>query len=318
MAWGLDGQWYTANRFSGNWPDGRGGITMFDYDWTNPSEYYSETGSFFSGIISFPGGAFMPTPIDGENVPVETASTSWVNPEPNDVSGVISVDVYLTDTYPEYGTIVGPDPNGYAEDPNFLLYATKEIDNQADVNSLTLPSLTYGNTYYWRVDTRDSSSDIGTIVGKVWRFVADNSAPQVNAGATVHAWLTNGTVDVTMAPTVTDDGRPDPPAAYTVLWEEVVDDPNVLINSPSVEATTVTITKTGAFELRLTADDSELTGFDTVTVNVYTDACAAAQAQGGYTKDAGDLDNDCDVDIIDFGIMAADWLDSTALTAPLP
>lgn len=310
--------WYTANRFSGNWPSGIGGITMFDTDWTNPGEFYSLSGSDFTGIVVFPAGAFGPVPVDGEKVPVETAAAGWINPEPNDVSGVISCDVYLTDHYPDYGT-VSPDPNTcYAEDPNFLNYATKVIDNQA-VDSLTLPALVYGKTYYWRVDTRDSSSpESGTAIGKVWRFVADNSAPQVNAGQTVHTWLTDGTVDVTMAPAITDDGRPDPPAAYTVLWEEVVEDPNVVINSPAAETTTVTITKTGAFELKLTADDSELIGSDTVIINVYTDACAAAKAQPGYIKDEGDLDNDCDVDLADFGIMAADWLNSTALTAPLP
>lgn len=316
--WGLDGKWYTGNRFSGAWGGQQGGITVFDADWTNGATYYTAVGTDFTGIVSFRDGAFAPIPVDGEKVPVETAAASWTNPEPNDVGGVITCDVYLTDNYPEYG-IVSSDPNtGYVEDPNFLNYATKVIDNQT-ANTLVLPALVYGNTYYWRVDTRDSSyPESGTSIGKVWRFTADNSAPLVDAGETVYTWLTNGTVDVTMAPTVVDDGRPSPPAAYTVLWEEVVEDPNVVINTPTVEAATVTITRTGAFTLRMTADDSELTGSDTVIINVYADACAAAKGAPGYVKDAGDFDNDCDVDLDDFMVMAADWLHSTALTAPLP
>lgn len=318
MEYGLDGKWYTGNRFSGAWGGQQGGITLFDRDWTNGSTYYTEAGSDFTGIVSFPGGAYAPVPVDGEKVPLETAVVSWINPEPNAPGGVITCDVYLTDYYPDYGT-VSTDPNtGYAADPNFLNYAAKVVDDQA-VNSMALPALVYGNTYYWRVDTRDASStESGTTVGKVWRFVADNSAPQVNAGETVYTWLTEGTVDVTLAPTVTDDGRPAPPAAYTVLWEEMVDDPNVAINTPTVEAATVTITKTGTFELKLTADDSELRASDTVTVNVYENACAAAKGVSGYARPVGDLNDDCSVDLGDLGLLAAEWLESTALTNPLP
>ena len=323
MQCGLDEKWYTANRFSGDWGGQQGGITQFDEDWTNGTTYYTLAGSNFTGIVAFPGGAFGPVPVDGKKVSDQTDTISWNNPEPNLPSGLISCDVYLTNDYPEYGEI-SSDPNAASRiDPNFLNYATQVVFDQT-TNSLDLTGtsfwpLQFGDTMYWRVDTRDSSSpETGTAIGTVWRFVIDNSAPQVNAGDTIYIWLTDGTVDVAMAPTVSDDGKPNPPGAYTVLWEEVVDDPNVVINSPTVETTTVTITKTGTYELSLTADDSELSASDTVTVNIYTDACNAAKGVPGYTAFIGDLDDDCDVDLDDFAELAVDWMNSTALTSPLP
>ncbi|MBN1764224.1 MAG: PQQ-like beta-propeller repeat protein [Sedimentisphaerales bacterium] len=277
--------------------------------------------------------AYAPIPASGKKVALDLAQTSWTNPDPNQPGGQVTCDVWFTLNYPEYLPFPDPnllkisDPNDRAswwlENPNFEMYATKVIDNQPintlNLSTVTTVPLTYGQTYYWRVDTRDTSNpEAGTTIGPVWLFTADNSAPQVDAGQTVYTWLTNGTVDVTMAPTISDDGRPNPPGAYTVLWEEVVDDPDVTINNPTVQAATVTITKTGSYTLKLTVDDSQLTNAATVTVNVYMDACSAAKGVPGYAKDPGDFDNDCDVDLDDFLQLAADWLHSTALAAPLP
>lgn len=277
--------------------------------------------------------AGAPNPASGKKVALDLAEVSWTNPDPNDVGGVVTCDVWFTLSYPEYLPYADPnllkiaDPNArgnwWAENRNFESYATKVVNNQGvnslDLSTVTTVPLTYGQTYYWRVDTRDTSNpEAGTTVGQVWLFTADNSAPQADAGETVYTWLTNGTVDVTMAPVISDDGRPNPPGAYTVLWTEVADDPNVVINTPTAAAASVTITKTGSFTLQLAVNDSELTGADNVTVNVYADACLAAKGVPGYAKDTGDLDDDCDVDMDDFSTMAADWLQSTALPAPLP
>ena len=273
--------------------------------------------------------AFAAVPLDGKKVTLDLAQTSWTNPDPNAVGGTITCDVYFTDNYPEYLPYADPnllkisDPNlrnaWYVENRNFQNYATKVVNNQP-VNTLNLSAattlpLTFGKTYYWRVDTRDSSNPAaGTTIGKVWRFTADNSAPQVDAGNTVYTYLTEGTVDVTMAPTVTDDGRPNPPGATTVLWTLQSGDAGaVTINSPAAQATTLTITATGTYVFLLTADDGELVNADAVTVNVYADACLAAKGVPGYTRRAGDVNDDCTVNMTDLSLLAADWLMSTAL-----
>ena len=276
-----------------------------------------------------PKAAIAPVPLDGKKVTLDLAQTSWTNPEPNEVGGSITCDVWFSKTYPEFLPFADPnllkltDPNDRAawwlENRNFTDYAVKVVDDEAvntlDLTDATTLPLTFGNTYFWRVDTRDSSNpEAGTTIGKVWRFTADNSAPQVDAGPTVYAYLTDGTVDVTMAPTVLDDGKPENPGVYTVLWTLQSGTPEaVAINSPTVEAASITITATGTYVFLLTADDSELTNADAVTVIVSADACAAAKSVPGYVKRTGDVNDDCQVNMTDLSLLAADWLDSTAL-----
>jgi hypothetical protein len=50
-------------------------------------------------------------------------------------------------------------------------------------------------------------------------------------------------------------------------------------------------------------------------VQVYVGAtpCLAARAKPGYTALAGDLDDDCNVDIADLAILALHWLECSSL-----
>jgi hypothetical protein len=274
--------------------------------------------------------AYASVPVDGKKVPLETSQINWTLPDPNAVGGTVTCDVWFSETYPKYLPHLEPnvsslaDPNlWYVENQSFTSYATKVINNQVvtslNLSTVTTLPLTYGKTYYWRVDTRDSSDTaLGTVIGKVWKFTAYNSAPVVDAGDTVYTWLTGGTVNVTMAPTIWDDGRPNPPGVVTVLWEESPDSANLVINNPALATTTATITATGTYTLKLTVNDSELSTFDTVVLNVYADACTAAKGVPGYVRPTADFDNDCDVDLTDFNTVASQWLESTVLAAPLP
>ncbi|MBP8604227.1 MAG: hypothetical protein KBI46_00110 [Phycisphaerae bacterium] len=273
--------------------------------------------------------AYAPVPAPGKRVPLDLAQISWTNPEPNEPSGVITCDVWFSANYPEYlpfpdpNLLKIPDPNDrtawWLENRNFTNYAAKVVSNQP-INSLNLASvttlpLTYGQTYYWRVDTRDSSDpEAGTTVGPVWMFTAYNSAPQVDAGPTIYTYLTDGTVTVQMAPVVSDDGRPSPPGKLTFLWSlQSGTSEAVTINSPEVQDTTITVTAAGTYVFLLTVSDSELNNADTVTVVVSADACAAAKSIPGYVRRAGDINDDCQVNIADLQLLAADWLNSTAL-----
>jgi hypothetical protein len=283
-----------------------------------------------TGVAYLAPVAYASVPSNGEKVMENLTQVSWTLPDPNALGGVITCDVWFSETYPKYLPHLDPNTNNltdpnlwYVENQTFTNYATKVINNQAvsslDLSTVTTLPLTAGKTYYWRVDIRDSSDpSLGTVTGKVWTFKADNIPPQVDAGSAVYTWLTGGTVDVTLAPTVTDDGRPNPPAAYTVLWEESPENANLVINSPTVEASTVTITATGTYTLKLTANDSQYANSDTVVINVYTDACAAAKGVPGYTRPTADFDDDCDVDIDDVRTFAGQWLEVTLLTEPLP
>jgi hypothetical protein len=180
-------------------------------------------------------------------------------------------------------------------------------------NHGTLQNLT---TYYWTVDCDDPSA--GLIPGLMWDFyVNNNSAPVVDAGPDQAVWLgmsgTSGQEVVNLDGTTSDDGLPNPPAAYTVLWTQVNNGaPAVTISPDNVNDTSVTITARGDYEFMLTADDSEAPASDTVRIVVGDDACDASHINTGAAYDAGDVNEDCIVDMQDLALLiAANWLDCT-------
>lgn len=250
--------------------------------------------------------AHSPDPADGAKVPVNLDTLYWVNPDPNDPQQPIVCTVYFSDSYPEYGK--------YPGDPNFLNYADDITPESGFTGqSIVIPTiLEFGRDYFWRIDCTDLSTDITTI-GLVWRFTADNTPPEVDAGPDVFTWLTDGSVDVLMEAAISDDGRPDPPGTYTLQWSVIQGDvENVTIHGDDMEDPVVTITAVGIYVLELVADDSELLSSDTLTVHVLETPCDAAKAAGVPLSQA-DLNEDCHVDILDLAEMAAEWLVCTSL-----
>jgi len=57
---------------------------------------------------------------------------------------------------------------------------------------------------------------------------------------------------------------------------------------------------------------------DTMTIDMYGDACAAARiGKGLAAANPGDLDANCVTDFMDFALMATQWLDDASLTEPV-
>lgn len=253
--------------------------------------------------------ADSPNPADGAKVPVNLNEIQWNNPDPNNPQKPVTCTVWFSDGFPEYGK--------YPGDPNFLNYAA-DITPEAGFTGQSVilsTALVFGHDYFWRIDCTDPSTGITTI-GRIWKFTADNTAPKVNAGPDVFAWLTGGTVDVNMSATVTDDGRPNPPGTYTLQWSVAQGQAeNVTIVGGNAEDPVVTITAVGTYILDLQANDSELTGSDTVTVRVFENACLAAQAAGVPLK-VGDLNADCRVNMEDLAELAANWLACMSFDCP--
>jgi len=92
-----------------------------------------------------------------------------------------------------------------------------------------------------------------------------NQPPVVDAGPEQTISLSS---DATLDGTVTDDGLPDPPATVTTTWTKESGPGTVTFGDASQVDTTATFSETGTYVLRLTADDSDLTGFDEVTIIV--------------------------------------------------
>jgi hypothetical protein len=104
--------------------------------------------------------------------------------------------------------------------------------------------------------------------------------------------------------------------AYTVQWT-VVSEPSVgaaVIGTPTAKDTSITLTTPGEYLLRLEAFDGEYFGSDTVTINVYSDRCQAAQSLPGYVPLVGDLNGDCRVDDLDLALLNENWLKDNSLT----
>ena len=93
----------------------------------------------------------------------------------------------------------------------------------------------------------------------------DNEAPTVDAGLDQTIIITD---TVMLDGTVTDDGLPDPPNVVTTTWSMESGPGSVTFGDASAVDTTATFSQVGTYVLRLTADDSEKTSNDDVTVTV--------------------------------------------------
>jgi hypothetical protein len=263
---------------------------------------YGGVGTVVLDTLSTPGRIVVnglhplqPAPVDGGRVSAGQVELSWVLPDPCQPGQSVAVDVYFG-TSPEF-----PE-GGSAQTPQII---TKKSETSAIVQ--TQPK----TRYYWAVDAY-VGSDQDPVFGPVFSFMADNLIPTVEAGADVVAWLTNGSVQVALDATVTDDGFLKP---YTAQWT-VATEPNAgdaVLGDAKAEDTVVTLSAVGQYVLKLEANDGEYTGSDTVTVNVYSDSCEAAKSLPDYVPVLGDLNGDCVVNDADMAILQAHWLECNAL-----
>ena len=126
----------------------------------------------------------------------------------------------------------------------------------------------------------------------------------------------SGNAVVTLSGEATDDGLPDPPAAMTYKWTQLSGPVDVIIVPNDTLETTVELPAVGTYVFQLEADDGQLSAADSVQIYVGIDACDAAQNAPGYEPILSDLNNDCRVTLLDFMILASEWLDCNSLDCP--
>jgi len=274
----IDDGWITAY-------NGRGTLNL-DYDVTNRGK---------TTVTAF--SVLNPSPVDGGSVSPGEVELSWTLPDPCVPGEPVLVDVYFTDDLKLLEDFTDP--------------AAIQIVSKQNVTSILVQAQPK-TRYYWAVDTY-VGSPTDPVLGPIFSFVADNQAPSVQFEQDlVTTWLTNGTVDVDLDATVTDDGFISP---YTVEWT-VVGEPNegkAIITDSAAEDTTVSLNAVGRYVLQLQANDGEYTGMATLTIDVYADGCEAAKSLPDFELIPGDINEDCIVNELDMAILESHWLESNAL-----
>lgn len=94
-----------------------------------------------------------------------------------------------------------------------------------------------------------------------------NQPPTVNAGADQTLSLPN---QATLQGTVTDDGRPNPPATVTTTWSKVSGPGAVTFTNAKALITNVSFAAAGSYLLQLSASDGSLSAADQMVVTVST------------------------------------------------
>jgi hypothetical protein len=271
----IDDGWITAYK-------GQGRLNL-DYNVTNP------------GRTTLSATALLnPVPADGATVAPGQVVLSWTKLDPLLPGDPVTVDVYFTDDL---------DALLYFTDP-----AAIQVVNNQDATSVAVQTQSK-KRYYWAVDCYVFPG-IAPVYGPTFSFYVDNLPPRVDASADIATWLQDGPRAGALDATVTDE------EAYSVQWS-VVSEPNegnAVIENGNAEDASVTLSAVGEYVLELVASDGEYTGSDTVTINVYSDSCQAAQSLPDYVPILGDLNGDCKVDDADLALLEENWLKDNSLT----
>jgi PKD repeat protein len=133
-------------------------------------------------------------------------------------------------------------------------------------NAISLVTFSAAGSYDLRLTISDgqlSTSD--DVVITVTLLSTVNQPPVVNAGPDQTITLPAA---ASLNGTVTDDGLPSPPAAFTSTWSVVSGPGTVTFANASNPVTTATFSVAGTYDLRLTANDSALSASDDIIVTV--------------------------------------------------
>jgi len=130
-----------------------------------------------------------------------------------------------------------------------------------DANALnTTATFSVDGAYVLRL-----SADDGELNSSDEVTVTVNQAPIVDVGVDQTITLPDS---ASLDGTVNDDGLPNPPGTVTAIWSKVSGPGTVTFANASAIDTTASFSEAGVYVLRLTADDSDSSTFDDLSVTV--------------------------------------------------
>ena len=241
-----------------------------------------------ASVVAGGGGmATDPEPQDGQpSVNPDLDILKWLRPAPRQSGDTIKCDVWWSSQ----------------DDPNFMVDAVKILDYQ-DANSVVLSTvpapegpvdLVPNKRYYWKVDCYDPNGGTGDVKaeGQVWSFDTINTAPTVDVGPKQAKWLpASAPIEASfqLAPAVSDDGLPDPPASLTYTWTD--SGPGIVTYDPAggtTKNTEATMTTPGDYTLTLSVYDGQKTTEDSVKLRVYANNYTGLVAKWQLDNDPND------------------------------
>lgn len=165
---------------------------------------------------------------------------------------------------PALGPVISSFNIASADDGQTVQVDATGIFNQlhADPGNNFGLALTQSGANIW-IDSRESGSPMQLIATP--GGPPGNTAPQVNAGGNQTIFMPD---DASLAGSVNDDGLPTPPGQTTVSWDLLSGPDTVNFGNQGNLNTSVSFALPGLYEIRLTADDSELTASDTLLIDV--------------------------------------------------
>lgn len=241
----------------------------------------------------------VPDPSYGQElIPTTDVTLSWTNADStDDPPGDVYVEVY-------WGT-----------DPASLTKIFPLSGKPAVASSVNVGVQSEG-TYYWQVESWTAGTNNGQPdqTGPVWYYDIVDVPPSVEINTPdMNTWSGQG---VPLAATVDDDGG----STINYLWtadpaggvsfdDDTAIDPTVTITGLIGDPNTVTLT--------FAATDDKATATDTMTIDVYSDACAATRLAKGLSPDTDITGDTCKSDLEDLALALTAWLDDTQLTTPV-
>ena len=211
-------------------------------------------------------GQFIPL-LNGRTLPIkfriEQGAVGVVNHEP-----VVDAGAEQTVNLPATATLNGSVDDDGLPPGSALAIMWSKVSGPGTVTfsppdaEATTASFSEAGTYVLRLAASDGEftvSDETTIT-----VIPQNQAPVVDAGPDLPVTLPN---TATLNGTVTDDGLP-AGSTLTITWSKVSGPGTVTFGSADAVVSTASFSEAGAYVLRLTASDGDLTSTDEVAVTV--------------------------------------------------
>jgi len=192
----------------------------------------------------------------------------------------------------------------YAHSGNNKAYAYEDYIYQI-LDDTFIEGVTYTFSVWVGQPWEDSESD--------WRlyFVADEHRNELieTSGTAGPAWEQ---ISLSYTATADDAGK----KIGIKMWgssDVAFDDVELTVDPPIAPPARLTVELTLAV-----SDEANPTPVtDTMTIDVYDDACGMAVALDPAAIELTDLNGDCVTNLLDFAVMAGLWLDDYALTEPV-